>query len=84
MEELKIFIVEDDPFFGETLKYHLKLNPDFAVFLYGSAKECLNNLHQKPDIICLDFGLPDMTGDILLKRIKEINNSIPIIFNSSC
>ncbi|VXB12428.1 Response regulator [Flavobacterium sp. 9R] len=82
MEELKIFIVEDDPFFGETLKYHLKLNPDFTVFLYGSAKECLNNLHQKPDIICLDFGLPDMTGDILLKRIKEINNSIPIIIIS--
>ena len=44
MEELKIFIVEDDPFFVETLKYHLKLNPDFTVFLYGSAKECLNNL----------------------------------------
>ena len=63
---------------------HNGLNPDFTVFLYGSAKECLNNLHQKPDIICLDFGLPDMTGDILLKRIKEINNSIPIIFNSSC
>lgn len=82
MEELKIFIVEDDPFFGETLKYHLKLNPDFNVFLYGSGKECLNNLHLKPAIICLDFGLPDISGDVLLKRIKEINNTIPVIIIS--
>ncbi|WP_300977004.1 sigma-54 dependent transcriptional regulator [Flavobacterium sp.] len=82
MEELKIFIVEDDPFFGETLKYHLKLNPDFNVLLFGSGKECLNNLHQKPAIICLDFGLPDISGDVLLKRIKEINNTIPVIIIS--
>lgn len=82
MEELKIFIVEDDPFFGETLKYHLKLNPDFNVFLFGSGRECLNNLHLKPAIICLDFGLPDITGDVLFKRIKEINNTIPVIIIS--
>ncbi|MCZ8229428.1 sigma-54 dependent transcriptional regulator [Flavobacterium sp.] len=82
MEELTIFIVEDDPFFGETLKYHLKLNPDFNVLLFGSGKECLNNLHQRPAIICLDFGLPDISGDVLLKRIKEINNTIPVIIIS--
>jgi hypothetical protein len=41
MEELKIFIVEDDPFFGETLKYHLKLNPDFTVFYTGLQKNVL-------------------------------------------
>jgi DNA-binding NtrC family response regulator len=82
MSLIKIFLIEDDAFFGETLKYHLTLNPDFEVHLYSSGKECLSHLYLKPDIICLDFGLPDITGDLLLKKIKETNNSIPIIIIS--
>ena len=82
MQRLKIYLVEDDLFFGENLKYHLKLNPDYDILLFQTAKECLNNLHQKPDIICLDFGLPDMKGDVLLKKIRETNNQIPIIIIS--
>ena len=79
MISLKIFLIEDDAFFGETLKYHLKLNPNYDVYLFKTGKECLNNLYQKPDIICVDFNLPDITGDKLLKRIQENNNKIPII-----
>ncbi|KIA94994.1 regulator [Flavobacterium sp. KMS] len=82
MKLFKIFLVEDDPFFGETLKYHLKLNPDFEVFLFKTGKECLDNLFQNPNIICLDFGLPDITGDLLLKKIQQTNNQIPIIIIS--
>ncbi len=76
---LKIFIVEDDPWFGELLKHHLSLNPDYLVTLFNTGKECLNKLHLKPDIICIDFGLPDMTGDLLLQSIQDVNKNIPII-----
>lgn len=79
MSSIKIFIVEDDPFFGEILKYHLSLNPDYQITLYKTGKECLANLHAKPDIISIDYGLPDMNGDILLKKIHEVNKSIPVI-----
>jgi len=82
MTSLKIFLVEDDPFFGEALKYHLKLNPDFYVHLFKTGKECMSHLYLKPDIICLDFGLPDIKGDKLLKLIQETNNKIPIIIIS--
>lgn len=82
MKSFKIFLVEDDPFFGETLKYYLKLNPDFEVFLFRTGKGCLDNLFQNPDTICLDFGLPDIAGDVLLQKIQQINNTIPIIIIS--
>lgn len=82
MDSLIIFIVEDDPFFGESLKYHLSLNPDYRVYLFPTGKDCIANLHLKPNVICLDFGLPDITGDKLLKKIQEINNSIPIVIIS--
>jgi DNA-binding NtrC family response regulator len=82
MTPLKIFLIEDDPFFGEALKYHLKQNSDFDTHLFKTGKECISNLYLKPDIICLDFGLPDITGDKLLKKIQETNNKIPIIIIS--
>ncbi len=79
MSSFKIFVVEDDPWFGEILKQHLSLNPDYIVNVFTTGKECLNNLHLKPDVISIDFGLPDMTGDILFGKIQEINKTIPII-----
>jgi DNA-binding NtrC family response regulator len=79
---LKIFLVEDDPFFGETLKYHLQLNPDFDISLFQTGKDCIQNLYKKPNIICLDIGLPDITGVLLLQKIQENNDKIPIIIIS--
>ena len=79
MSQIKIFLVEDDPWFGELLKHHLSHNPDYQINLFKTANECLNNLHLKPEIICIDFGLPDMTGDILLKNIRDFNKNIPVI-----
>lgn len=79
MSQFKIFIVEDDPWYGKLLNYHLSLNPDYEVTVFELGKDCLNNLHLKPDVICLDFGLPDMSGDKLYSKIKSINDSIPVI-----
>jgi len=75
----KIFLVDDDLFFGEILKYHLQLNPDDEVFLYSTAKDCLAELFKNPDIICIDFGLPDMKGDELFRKIKNSRPDLPII-----
>lgn len=75
----KIFIVDDDIFFGEMLKYHLQLNPDYEVLLFNNAKDCLSSLYLNPDIICIDFGLPDIQGDELFIQIKNIYPDLPII-----
>lgn len=82
MSSFKIFVVEDDPWYGELLSYHLSNNPDYQVTLLPSAKACLEKLHLRPDAICLDYGLPDMNGARLLRRIHSINNTIPIVIIS--
>lgn len=79
MSTFRIFLVEDDPWFGNLLKHHLSLNPDYEVFLYPSAQDCLDNLHKKPHVISIDHGLPDITGDKLLARLRAINKNIPVI-----
>ena len=83
MPSFKIFMVEDDPWYGELLKYHLSLNPDYNITLYTNAKDCLDNLYTNPDVICIDFGLPDMKGDKLLAEIKSANSAIPVVVISS-
>lgn len=77
-----IFIVEDDPWYGEILAYHLSLNPDYKVTRCESAKECLSKLSSKPDLITIDFSLPDMQGDELFKKIREVNPTVPVIIIS--
>lgn len=82
MNFLKIFVVEDDPWYGQLMHYNLSLNPDFQVKLITNAKECLSRLHENPDVICIDFTLPDMMGDELLKKIHEVNREIPVLIIS--
>ena len=79
---LKIFVVEDDLFYGELLKRHLSLNPDNEVHLFKAGKECLDKLYLKPDVISLDYGLPDMAGDKVMKKIKEDYPELPVIIVS--
>ncbi len=82
MNRLKIFIVEDDLFYGELLKRHLSLNPDNEVYLYNTGKEFLANMHLKPDLISLDYGLPDISGLEVMAKIKPDYPDLPIIIVS--
>ncbi len=79
MEPYKIFIVEDDPWYGEILEYHLSLNEDYVISRFATGRECLANLHKKPDLISIDFSLPDYTGDKLFEKIRQTDDSIPVI-----
>ena len=82
MIPIKIFIVEDDELYGEMLKYHLSLNPENEVFLYTKGSDCLKNLYKNPDVISLDYGLPDLSGHDVLKKIHEHNPKMPVIIVS--
>jgi DNA-binding NtrC family response regulator len=83
MEGYNIFIIEDDPWYGEILAYHLGLNPDYKITRFENAKDFLAQLHQKPDLVTIDFSLPDMQGDKLYQKIRESNPSVPVIVISS-
>ncbi|MEZ4909532.1 MAG: sigma-54 dependent transcriptional regulator [Saprospiraceae bacterium] len=83
MKLFTIYIVEDDPWYGQILKYHLSLNPEYEVRLFDNGKALLNNLYAEPDLVCIDFGLPDISGDKLLKEIHKSHKRIPVIVISA-
>ena len=78
----KIFVVEDDEWYNRLLVHTLSLNPDYEIQSYTTGKECMANLYQEPDVITLDYRLPDTKGLEVLKQIKEINEDIQIILIS--
>ncbi|EHQ27716.1 sigma-54-dependent transcriptional regulator [Mucilaginibacter paludis] len=81
--KLTIFIVEDDEWYGQILHYHLSMNPDYDVKVFMTGKECLDNLYQRPDLITIDFSLPDMSGDKLFKEIRVTAPYVPVIVISA-
>jgi two-component system, NtrC family, response regulator AtoC len=78
----KVFIVEDDLWYSSMLEYYLSLNPDYVIQKFETAKSFLAKLHEKPDVVTLDYSLPDMTGDQLLTQIKETSPDTKVIIIS--
>ncbi len=76
---ISIFIVEDNVWYGELLEYKLAQNPDYLIRRFTTAQACLDNLGDKPDIITLDYSLPDGQGDQVLQQIKARLPEVAVI-----
>ena len=81
-EEFKVFIVEDDDWYRELINYNVSLNPDFKTKSFSSGKEFLQSLYENPNVVTLDYQLPDMEGTRILKEIKAFNPDIEVIIIS--
>lgn len=78
----KIFVVEDSEWYNRLLVHTLSLNPDYEIKSFFNGKDFLNCLFEAPDIVTLDYRLPDVTGLDLLKKIREENSDIQVILIS--
>ncbi len=82
-DQIKVFVVEDDPAYTKFLRYVLSLNPDFDTEFFANGKDCLAQLHKKPTVITLDYSLPDMPGEKVLQSIREFDPDISVIIVSA-
>ncbi len=79
---VKIFVVEDNEWYNKLLVYTLSLNPDYEVKSFFTASDFLKCLDESPDIVTLDYRLPDATGLEVLKQIRKENDQIQVILIS--
>jgi len=82
-EPVKIFVVEDDPAYTKFLEYVLSLDPDFETEFFTTGKDLIEKLHKKPAVITLDYSLPDMPGEKVLRAIREFDPDISVIVISA-
>jgi signal transduction histidine kinase len=78
-KERKILVVDDNLQFTEMLSQLLKID-GYRTLTASSGKTALETVSSEhPDLVLLDLKLPDMSGEDVLKRIKEMNESVGVI-----
>jgi len=76
-----VLVVEDEPAIREMIRFALGKS-DMAVECAASAKEALEKINElTPDIILLDWMMPNMSGPELTRRLRRdmLTREIPII-----
>ena len=74
-----VLVVDDDTGLQSMFKLFLK-KQGLSRIVVGTGKEAINAMQkQKFDLCFLDLNLPDSTGDVIYKRAKEIQPTLPIV-----
>jgi two-component system OmpR family response regulator len=81
--ELKVLVVDDDDMIRSVVRIALQKVDSMVVFEAADGPEALLvSAANQPDVILLDFQMPEMNGAETLKRLRAdpATTSIPIIF----
>ena len=81
MTDIHILIVDDEADILDVLKQEIaEINKNFQIFISTSGYEALNILRNNQiDVLITDIAMPDMDGDELHKRAKDLFPDLPII-----
>ncbi len=79
---LKVLVVDDEPPIRKLLRMGLGTQ-GYQTIDAPNAKTALELMADKPDLVILDLGLPDMQGLELLRLIRERKKNVPIVVLSS-
>lgn len=78
-----VFIVDDDRFHIEVMKQILSDAGLSNVTSFENGVDCLNAIHQNPDVIFLDHQMDIYSGFETLRKIKRYNPNIFVVMVSA-
>lgn len=85
MKPASVIIIDEHPIVRMSIEVLLQKNKNIEIKLKsGDSHEALDYIRNHPiDLVILDIELPGTDGFSLLKRIKNLNSDIKILFLSS-
>jgi DNA-binding response OmpR family regulator len=80
MNKIRLLLAEDEMALAHIVRESLEVQ-NFEVILCANGEQALQKyLEQKPDILALDVMMPKLDGFELAKKIREKDQTTPIIF----
>ncbi len=77
----KVFLVDDDTKHLVMLKNHLEKKSDYnlKISIFSNGENCIEKLHENPDVIILDYYLDGIKADAAngLEILKKTRDEIP-------
>ena len=85
VDQPKILVVEDEPSQREVLAYNLKAEGFFVISADNGEDALLLVEEEEPDLILLDWMMPNLSGIEVCRRLKSCNETraIPIVMVSA-
>jgi DNA-binding NtrC family response regulator len=78
-----IFIVDDEQSISKLLSFWVKDKWGYSVEVFSNSESMLKKVNSKPDLILLDIMLPGLDGIETLKRIRQMDENLPVIMLSA-
>ena len=82
---VQVLIVQDHPLLASAIARVLEGQPDLAVSgVSSSGSDAVRSAAQnRPDVVLMDFRLPDVTGPVAARTIKNAHADAAIVFHSA-
>jgi DNA-binding NarL/FixJ family response regulator len=82
---VQVLIVQDHPLLASAISRVLEAQPDLAVSGVSSsgADAVQSAADKRPDVVLMDFRLPDVTGPAAARMIKSAHADAAIVFHSA-
>lgn len=79
--KIRVMLVDDHAVVRAGLRMMLESEEEFDICSEAStaSEAILNTAQDKPDVILMDIGLPDMTGIDATREIKRVFPEIPVV-----
>jgi two-component system, OmpR family, KDP operon response regulator KdpE len=79
---LRVLVIDDEPPIRKLLRLGLSTQ-GYRVIEAADGHSALDHMREKPDLVILDLGLPDMQGLELLRTMRTRDERVPIVVLSS-
>jgi two-component system, OmpR family, KDP operon response regulator KdpE len=79
---LRVLVIDDEPPIRKLLRMGLDTQ-GYRVIEAADGRSALDLMREKPDLVILDLGLPDMQGLDLLRAVRTRDEGVPIVVLSS-
>lgn len=80
MKELLVFLANEDKASTSKIQEVLKQFEGINFITYKNGKSCLDEFHKRPHLVVFSIALSDISGSVLLKKVKKYDPEITMVF----